>query len=89
MGNCMAVGKNWHNCWHAIRVSFARGAGMAFHCGGGGGGHDLRRDDRSPTFLALIAPVGSLDNLDCRFFARTSHIRIDQRNPAFDYSRHD
>jgi hypothetical protein len=34
-------------------------------------------------------PVNGLNNLDCRFFARTSHIRIDRCNAALDYSRHE
>lgn len=40
------------------RIWGERGAGMAFHCGGGGGWHDLGRDNGSHTFLALIVRVG-------------------------------
>ena len=65
----------------------AGGAGNPFHFGSGGGGYDPSPCDRVPALLALT-PC-SLDNLDRRFFAWTHHIRIDRRNAALDYSRHD
>jgi hypothetical protein len=60
---------------------------ILFILGRGGSGYDPSPCDRVPSLLALT-PC-SLDNFDCRFLARSNHIRVGQRNPALDYSRHE
>jgi hypothetical protein len=66
----------------------AGGAGNPFHFGsGGGGGDDPSPSDRVPSLLALRSY--SLDNFNCRFFAGANYVRVGQRNPALDYSRHE
>jgi hypothetical protein len=57
----------------------AGGAGNSFHFGRGGSWYDHSPCDRIPSLLALT-PY-SLDNFDCRFLARSNHIRVGQRNP--------
>jgi hypothetical protein len=56
---------------HRPRIGGERGAGMAFHRGGGSGWHDFRCDD-GPCFFGF-EPLQSagLDDLDCRFFCQS------------------
>ncbi|MBT1515780.1 hypothetical protein KIP88_35495 [Bradyrhizobium sp. SRL28] len=64
------------------------GAGMVFHRGGGSGWHDFRCDD-GPYFIGFEPlQLAGLDDLDCRFFARSSQVRIVRRNPPLDYAGH-
>ena len=61
---------------------------MVFHRGGGSGWHDFRRDDGPYFFGFEPLQLAGLDDLDCRFFARPSHVRIVRRNTPLDYAGH-
>lgn len=52
--------------------------------GNDGAGNEKRNQVERANGVAHV-----LDDLNCRFFARTNHVRIDRRNTAIDYPRYD